>query len=301
MKWAFLPGCSLHSTAAQYRTSFLGVVRALGIEVEEVPDWNCCGATAAKHFNQQFTLVLAARNLALAEKVAPVLAVPCNLCYNNLTLAAHALQDEAKREQINSHLLPLELRLRGEVAVYHPLKLFLQEVGVERIRQAVVRPLAGLKVVAYYGCLLTRPKEASIGDSNRWPAWLDMLAVTAGATPLPFNAATRCCGGTLALTHPEVALRAAGVILAEARVRGAEAILVTCPMCQLNLERAQIQEKGREKRLLPVLYFTQFLGLALGCDPITVGLKKNLIPLPKEWSSFGAHQARASSSKRAWC
>ncbi|MGI9860847.1 CoB--CoM heterodisulfide reductase iron-sulfur subunit B family protein [Moorella naiadis] len=278
MKWAFLPGCSLHGTAAQYRTSFLGVVKALGIEVQEVPDWNCCGATAAKHFNRQVALVLSARNLALAEKVAPVLAVPCNLCYNNLALAARALQEEAQREQINNHLRPLELRWRGEVTVSHPLKLFLQEIGVEKIRQAVVRPLEGLKIVAYYGCLLTRPQEASIGDSNRWPAWLDMLAVAAGAAPLPFNAATRCCGGTLALTHPEVALRAAGAILAEARARGAKAVLVTCPMCQLNLERAQIEARGREERLLPVLYFTQLLGLALGCDPATVGLKKNLIP-----------------------
>lgn len=297
MKWAFLPGCSLHGTAAQYRTSFLGVTRVLGIEVEEVPDWNCCGATAAKHFNQELALVLAARNLALAEKVAPLLAVPCNLCYNNLALAANTLRDEAKREQINGYLASLELRLRGEVTVYHPLKLFLQEVGVEKIRQAVVRPLKGLKIVTYYGCLLTRPKEASIGDSNRWPEWLAMLAVMAGAVPLPFNAATRCCGGTLALTHPEVALRAAEVILTEARLRGAEAILVTCPMCQLNLERAQIQEKGREKRLLPVLYFTQFLGLALGCDPITVGLKKNLIPPPKEWNFLGNKQALASLTK----
>ncbi|MDN5347095.1 MAG: heterodisulfide reductase subunit [Clostridia bacterium] len=284
MKGVYLPGCSLHGTAGQYRTSFLAVAQVVGLDLEEVSDWNCCGATAAKHFNPQLALVLAARNLALAEKIASMLIVPCNLCYHNLVLAARALQDGAKREQANKNLAPLGLAVRGEVTVYHPLKLFLEEIGIEKMRPAVVRPWQGLKIVSYYGCLLTRPREASIGDANRWPTWLNTLAAAAGAQPLPFNAATKCCGGTLALTHPEVSLQAAGVILAEARARGAEAVLTTCPMCQLSLERAQLQEEPKEGRYLPVLYFTQFLGLALGIEAKILGLKKNLIPIPEEWN-----------------
>ncbi|MBI4785898.1 MAG: CoB--CoM heterodisulfide reductase iron-sulfur subunit B family protein [Chloroflexi bacterium] len=264
--YQYLPGCSLHGTARDYAVSFEKVARHLDLELTELQGWNCCGATAARSLNEFLPLVLSARNLAIAEKGAGALLAPCSMCYNNLATAQHALRDDALRKRVNSTLRRLDLSYSGEISVTHPLEILMREIGLEGIATKVQRPLDGLKVVSYYGCLLTRPRHISIPESDCNPVWLDRLAETVGAVALPFSSKTRCCGGSLQLTHPDSAMVAAKRLLDEARELEAECILVACPLCHLSLQGKQrtIENRLRTRYGINVLYFTQLLERAFG-------------------------------------
>ena len=274
VKYEFFPGCSIHGTAREYGLSLKAVFQRFGVGLNEIEDWSCCGATAARSLDGFLPIMLGARNLALAQKRGQPLLAPCNLCYNNLAVARHALEEDELRQRVNSSLRDLGLAYSGGVALLHPLQVIDSEVTVERIAAEVVCPLLGLKVVSYYGCLLTRPGYASVGESNFNPTALDRLASALGADPLPFSAKTRCCGGPLLMTHPKAAGLAAKRLLDEARDLGAQCIVVTCPQCQLSLGASQgtIEARYGVKYNIPVLYFTQLLGLALGIDPRALGL-----------------------------
>ncbi|MCL4426057.1 MAG: CoB--CoM heterodisulfide reductase iron-sulfur subunit B family protein [Firmicutes bacterium] len=279
MRYHYLPGCSLHGSAREYADSFQAVSSRLGIELLELKDWNCCGATAAKAITDELPLLLAARNLILAQEPPGNIMVPCNLCYNNLAKGAHLLKDPDLKKKVNLLLQPAGLKLETEVAVRHPLDVYCLDIGLAEVIARVVRPLEGWKVISYYGCLLTRPKEVAIPDSNYHPQLLDNLVRGLGAQPLPFSGKTTCCGGPLLLTDPNVAYSATRKLLDEARELGADCFVVTCPMCHLSLDGKQkiIEKKYNTKYDIPVFYFTQLMGLALGVSPKDLGLKRHLV------------------------
>lgn len=272
--YLYFPGCSLKGSAAPYEKSLLAIFGALGQSLKEIPDWNCCGATAYLSVDADMAITLAARNLALAEKSdgADVVA-PCSGCYLSLKKAQAMLAEYPDvRQRVSNALAVANLAYEGRVAVRHPLEVLLSDVGAEALKKHVTRPLKNLRVACYYGCAILRPYAAV--PTPQTPHSLEDLCRIAGATPVDYSQKARCCGGMLTSGVQSVGLRLVEILLCEAKSSGAEAIVTTCPLCQYNLEVYQDQlckAKGNDLRL-PVLYFTQLLGMAFGLDDHALGL-----------------------------
>lgn len=280
MKYSYFPGCSLRGTGRAYEESLLPVFRHLGIELEELPDWNCCGATAYMSVDEQSACVLAARNLALAEQAGdrPLLA-PCSACYLVLNKAKHYFHEyPAMAATVTRSLHRGGLTYRGNTPVRHPLDVLLHDVGLEAVRSRVVRPLKGLRVAAYYGCQIVRPYATF--DDARDPTSMDRLIEALGATPVRWPLKTKCCGGSLTGTIPEAGLRLAYILCKEALKRGASAIATVCPLCQFNLDayHHDIARTWEDVRI-PTVYFTQLMGLAFGLPESELGLARGFVPL----------------------
>lgn len=263
--YAYYPGCSLESMATSYHASTLEVARALDLEFKELEDWNCCGATAYFHIDEILAHALCARNLAMAEKEGLDLVAPCSGCYKNLYFtSAHMKKDPDLAEHINYALAEDNLHVAGTSKVHHLLEVFVKEVGVEEIRKRVTQPLKNLRVAPYYGCQILRPRKDH--EEIEHPQFFEDLLSAMGATPVDFPLKMRCCGGSLIITHRKAALTMVNNLLQSATNNGAQVIATVCPLCQINLECYQNQvnrEFGKEFSL-PILYFTQLLGLALG-------------------------------------
>jgi heterodisulfide reductase subunit B2 len=281
MKYAYYPGCSLHSTASDYQESIDAVFRKLGIELEEIPEWTCCGASAAHVSEVLLPVVLPAKDLWKAEKMGLDVVAPCAACYNRMRHAAHKLKaDPELRKKVNG---VLQGDYRAEGRVRHISDIVVNEYGLEAVRKHVSQELKGLKVVCYYGCLSARPQKIVAFDDPVYPTYLDRLVQTLGATALEWPFKTECCGGSFSVSRKEVVLKLTRALLAEAGRRGAEAVVVDCPLCQFNLDYRQDEIENAEggRFALPILYFTQLLGLALGLRKEDLGLKKlNVDPLP---------------------
>ncbi|MGE4290697.1 MAG: CoB--CoM heterodisulfide reductase iron-sulfur subunit B family protein [Desulfovibrio sp.] len=277
MKYAYYPGCSLTSSAVEYDLSTRAVLAALGVEIEEIPDWTCCGASSAENVGRLMSLALPARNLALAERDLPGLEVlaPCSACYLNLRRAREtARASRTAAAELGEALDAEGLTLAAEAPVRHLLDVLVNDIGAQRIQEACTQDLTGLSVAPYYGCQALRP-YADYDDPNR-PTSMNDLISALGATPLDWDMGARCCGASLMVTHKEVALEAVGAILGA--VRGAHAVVTVCPMCQLNLEAHQgeaLARAGGGERV-SVLYLPQLIGLGLGLDRSELGLDKNL-------------------------
>jgi heterodisulfide reductase subunit B len=259
----YFPGCTLKQKASGFDRSAREVMAILGVELCELPSWNCCGATFPLTMENLLDLTGPARILATASTHGPRLAVACAACYNVLRRTSFLLRhDEEKREKI---LLFIEADDPGGLEVVHLIQL-LHEAGCQRLRQAVRRPLAGLKVAAYYGCLLLRPPGEVGFDDPENPALLDEALAAVGATPVSYPHRGECCGGYLALCSEEATVQASYRVLAAAGEAGADLLVTSCPLCQFNLDRRQAAMSRRQAgfRPLPVLYFTQLLGLAFG-------------------------------------
>jgi heterodisulfide reductase subunit B len=279
MKYSYFPGCSLKGLGRAYEESLLPVMRHLGVELQELEDWNCCGATAYMAVDEAKACVLAARNLALAEKQGgrPIMA-PCAACYLVLNKTKHYFHDyPAMKETIDRALGAVGLHYSGDTPVRHPLDVLINDVTIEEISKKVVKPLKGLKVIPYYGCLLTRPY--STFDDQHNPSSLDKIIKAAGADVIDWPMKTMCCGGSETGTLPEVGLHLVYILLKEAVRRGGDVIATICPLCQFNLEAYQDKIASRyEKISMPVVYFSQILGLSLGLTPKDVGLQRALVP-----------------------
>ncbi len=277
--YSYYPGCSLSSTNRAYDISTRNVARVLGVEMRELEDWNCCGATAYTAIREKRSFVLSARNLALAAKNSSQLITVCAGCYLSLYKTNHYLAENAElREEIRAALRAGGEDYDGSVKVRHFLDVVTADVGEQAVRQHVVAPLEGLKVAPYYGCQITRP-FGEIDDPD-FPTAMHRLLGWIGAEALDFGLSTKCCGGMLMTTTPDPALELVGRILSEAKRIGADCIATACPLCQINLEAYQRKagRKLKEDCTLPVLYFTQLLGLSLGLEPDKVALKDNLTP-----------------------
>ncbi len=277
--YAYYPGCSLGSTAKEYDMSMRAVFAHLNIELHEIEDWSCCGAVHADMNNADAAYTLPARNLALAAAQGfDTIVAPCSGCYKNLRRASKAVAADKTVRQLVKASLPAALDLTTDVTVLHPLYVILRHYGLEAIEAQVVRPLSALKVASYYGCMLTRPRDEF--DSTERPVGLDQLMQALGAELVDYPFKAKCCGGALALSHAEVTARLTGNVLESAKARGADVVTLACPMCHMALDMYQNKaERVVGKPLnLPVLFFTQLMGLAFGIDATKLGLERHMVP-----------------------
>lgn len=273
MKYAYFPGCSLESTAWDFDMSTRAVCRALGIELEEIPNWVCCGSTPAHSFNANLAVALPVMNLQKVQAMGRPVLTACASCYSRLRTANHAVRNEPlQRERVER---VTGKPYTGEVEVHHVLDVLVNRFGLEGIQRKVQRPLAGLRVASYYGCLLTRPPEIVAFDNPENPTCMDDLVTTLGAEAVAWPYKTECCGASLSITRSQVVGRLGRKLLTMARQAGARCIVVACPLCQLNLDlrQADAAKGGDDIPATPVLYVTQLLGLALGIPPKQLGLE----------------------------
>jgi heterodisulfide reductase subunit B len=272
VKYAFFPGCSLESTARSFDLSTRAVCRALGIELEEIPEWTCCGSTPAHASSDSLAVALPTLNLQKAQGLGLPVMVACASCYARLRTANHRIsgdpEDRRHAEWITGR--PYD----GGVEVRHVLDVLVNGLGLDAIRAKVRRPFAGLRTACYYGCLLTRPPEIVAFDDAEHPTCMDDLAAAAGAESLEWPFKTECCGASLSMTHPGVASRLTHKLLSMALAAGADCLAVACPLCHVNLDlrQADAAKAHGAFRPVPVLYITQFLGLALGLPPEDLGI-----------------------------
>ncbi len=287
MRVAYFPGCTATASGRDMEVATQAVLPKFDIELKEIPDWNCCGATSAHSVNQLLALALPLRSLALAEQmegIEPVVTAPCAACYNRLKHADWAFKNEVPAlQELRKRW---EVKYQGTLEVKHNLQLMYEMDGMARIRENLVRPLKGLKVACYYGCLLTRtPEVTGNWDSPEYPHTMDELMAATGAEVVEWAYKTECCGASFTLTLPQVVANLSGSILQNALDSGANAIVTACPFCQVNLEFRQEEAsraKGRELAM-PVYNFLELIGLALGMEPEELGMnlhvKDMLTPL----------------------
>ena len=281
MKYAYFPGCSLLASAAEYARSSEGVLRSLGVELEEIEDWVCCGATPAHATSHLLSIALPAISCVAAEKKGLDVLTCCSACYSRLKQANHDVKEDPKlRAQISEII---EEDYQGNVRVLHIAEVLSREIGLKAIRANVKRPLDGLKVACYYGCLMARLPEHLRIDKAEYPTMLDDLLRAAGADVVEWPYKTECCGAGLTLARPKTVVRLCGDIIQIAKESGAEVIAVACPLCQANLDMYQSDAESKSGKQLgvPVMYFTQLLGLALDVAPRLLCLEKLIVdPLP---------------------
>lgn len=273
MKIGFYPGCSLKGTSSEYAQSTLALAKAFDIELIEIGDWNCCGATAAHNMNHDLALSLPARVLALAEKDGwKEIVVPCAACYNRLTVTQHALNRDAGLKGRISEIL--KMPLSGNIEILNVMQ-FINKYVAAKLEEKVTKPFAH-NVVCYYGCLLVRPHDVLRFDRLEDPQSMDVLMNRIGATTLDWSYKTECCGAGLSVSRTDIVGKLSGRIVKDAVDRQAEAIIVACPMCQSNLDmrRPHIDKYLEMKTNVPVLYITQAIGLAVGVDREKLGLQK---------------------------
>ena len=281
MKYGYFPGCSLGSFGYDYHLSLNYVTRALGIDLVEVKDWVCCGASSAHATSHLLSIALPVLNLSHAEKDdLDKLIAPCPACLSRFKTANAELAHDAELKRKIWEVF--DYKYRGKVKVYHPLEV-LVEMDVEKIREKIRKKLTSLKVACYYGCLLTRPPKIAQFDRTEDPQSMDTLVRALGAETMDWSFKTECCGAAMTLTRSDVVLKLSNDILREAKEAGANVIAVPCPLCQANLDgrQRQIEETYKTRYGIPILYFTQLMGLAFGAYPKEVGIQK-LITSPRE-------------------
>ena len=283
-KYAFYPGCTLHSTGVEFGLSSELVCDCLGLEMVEIDDWNCCGASSAHSMDHTLFLALPARNLARAQEVGlQDLAIPCAACYSRLAAADLALQqDEAFRSQIES---VLGFEYEGRVRPRSLLDIMANDLSREQLASKVTKPLEGLKVVSYYGCLLIRPPEyTGRWDDPEHPQSMDYVSELLGAEAVAWSYGVDCCGGSLTLNRSDVVVHLVDKLARAAREAGAEALVTACPMCMANVDGRQKYRGGPplprpakpDYEPLPIFYFTELMALAYGL-PLGKALGKHLV------------------------
>jgi heterodisulfide reductase subunit B len=285
MKYAFYPGCAVHSSSREYSDSCKAVSKILDVELVEIPDWNCCGAIDAVYsYKPRYSVALAARNLALAEKMEMDVVTLCSACYYTLSHTNKILKEDAEtRLKVEEGLSSVGLSYHGGVKVRHLLEAFISDIGLEKIKEHVKTQLTSLNVASYYGCLLVRPLNLTNFDDPEHPKRMDELVETLGASKVEYYSKTKCCGASLGMTDEAVMLELSKKILLDAKDAGANCMITACPLCHFNLDAKQkdIESKFDVKIELPVLHFTQLIGLAFGLDPKELGLHKNCVSANK--------------------
>ncbi len=275
MELSYYPGCSLEATAKEYNFSAMAVCKALGIELKELDDWICCGATSAHSTNQMLALTLPAQNLAQAQKAGLDIAIPCAACYNRMKRTDHTLKtNDEMRKKIEDII---EFEYTSEINVMSLLEAIADKLGPKAVAEKVTKPLRGLKVACYYGCLLVRPPGIMCFDNPENPMSMDNLVKALGASPVKWSYKTDCCGASLSMTASATVEKWVSRILDMAEEAGAQALVTACPLCQSNLEmRRKTRMSG-----LPVFYFTELIGIALDLPDSKNWLVKHLVdPLP---------------------
>jgi heterodisulfide reductase subunit B len=282
MKYYLYWGCSLEGSGANFLVSLKPVCEALGLEFEEIEDWNCCGASVSYAGANDLSIkVLNARNLALAERKGKHdIVAPCSSCYIQMNKVNHEIQESAElRKQVNEVLAEGGLNYKGTIQVRHIQDVLYNDVGLERIRQRAVKPLNGLKVAGYVGCQSVRPYGEY--DSVEKPVVQDRLLEALGADPVPFPKKIRCCGSGIFLPEMDHCFPLVRDILEDAIQHGAEIISSVCPMCAMNLEvyQSRLNRAYGTDFDIPVVYLTQLMAAAFGMDlKKDAALDYNIIP-----------------------
>ena len=275
MKYTYYPGCSVTATANLYQESIDAVAPSLGLELEELDDWNCCGATAYMSVRELMSFAISARNLALAEKFHRDMVTPCSACYLVLNKTNHYFHDYPDmRKKIGQALEAGGLSYSGNIRVRHILEVIVNDVGMEKISSLVTRNLEELRVAPYYGCQIVRP-EMGFDDPDE-PESMDTLIETLGAKTVDYSMKTKCCGASLMGTEEKMALGLCRDLLMDAENKGAHCIVTLCPLCQMNLDiyQPKVNTLFKADFRIPVIYFTQLIGLAMGKSAQELGLKR---------------------------
>jgi heterodisulfide reductase subunit B len=271
---AYYPGCSLHSTAAEYDQTIRAVADVLDLNLVEPPGWVCCGSSPAHSTDPALATLLPLRTLATIEQMGlDTVTAPCSACFARMKTAAFTVANDSEAAQAVE--TELGYTYRGTVNVQHLLDLLVDRVGLAKIEASVKNPLAGLKVACYYGCLVTRPPQITQAEHPEYPVKMDQLVRALGAQSIDWSYKTDCCGGSLSLTQTPLALGLTRKILQNAYDCGADVIATVCPLCHVNLDARQGQI-GLDFQI-PVLYLTQLLALAFGLEAKQAALGKNLV------------------------
>ncbi|MFP4102133.1 CoB--CoM heterodisulfide reductase iron-sulfur subunit B family protein [Coleofasciculus sp.] len=277
MTYSYYPGCSLHSSAKEFDISTRVVMQELGIELEELEDWSCCGGSIAAGVSHEVGMALAARNVVLAQQKNRDLLASCSGCYNKSAKAAKALENETERNKITPILSQMGMSVSdSNIKVRNVVDVLVNDVDIS---SRIKKPLRGLKVACYYGCLLTRPQELTGWDSPMFPMSMDKLSQICGAEVVDFRSKTKCCGGPILVPQEKVAFELTKRLLDEAKSLGADCMVLACPLCANNLELRQpdIEKAYNVSYKLPILYITEIIGLALGIKPGKLGINKHVV------------------------
>lgn len=300
MRYAYFPGCSLEKNAAAYDRSFRAVIGILDQELVELDDWNCCGATEYFSLNPLPAYSLVARNLALTPDGLTDLVAPCSACYVNLLRTDHKMGLYPQlNADVNEALAEARMSYSpGRVKVRHALDIMVNDVGLEAIATHVKQPLAGLRLAPYYGCLIVRPDHGF--DNPEYPETLDRLMEALGATVVDYPLKASCCGGHMSQISPEAAYGLIHELVATAVNRGADAIVTLCPMCHLNLDVFQSYANRHlgTNDAMPVLYFTQMVGLAFGLSATEMGFGQEFVSAQRVLDKLASPPPEESKKKK---
>jgi heterodisulfide reductase subunit B len=295
MKIPYYPGCTLHERAQDFDTSARACARALGVELDELPVWTCCGAVYPLVTDSVMDILAGVRNLSYASRQGDKLVTLCSFCYNVLKRSNSVMREDAeKREKANLFLrADTEARKKiesythedyeGQVDVLHYIEMLRDVVGYDKLAKAVTKKLEGLKVAPYYGCMLLRPKKEMAFDDPEQPSIFEGLLETLGCEVVDFPMKTECCGGFQVVSDEDLAVSCSQNVVVSAIKRAADIIVTTCPLCRYNLDRYQkrMGESVKGFREIPVVYFTQLLGIALGIDRDDLDFTDNTVdPIP---------------------
>ncbi len=278
MKYTYYPGCTAETTSVEFGLSTEAVCEALGVELLELEDWNCCGASSAHSLNHELSLALPARNVALAQESGLDLLTPCPACYQNSMSADNALRED--KEWRNKMEDLLDFQYSGKGRPRHILDVLSHDLDADTIKSHVVKPLTGLKVASYYGCVLVRPPEKTGWDDPEHPMTMDRVLEAVGAEPVDWSYKVDCCGASMTLTISDAVVKLSSKIVAGAIEAGADCIASACGICQINLDTRQ-----EVQRDVPILYFTELMALAFGLPGVEKWLSKHAVdprPLLRE-------------------
>jgi heterodisulfide reductase subunit B len=282
-RYLYYPGCSMEGSGRAYQESITGICEPLGITLNEIADWNCCGATEYVGVSLSPAYALIARNLAIAaaeKRDGEPLVAACSACYLNLAKADSYMKERPLlNEHVNEALSAGGLHYDpGTIEVRHLLEVIMNDVGLDMVREKVVKPLAGLRVAPYLGCMLPRPDPDHRWKNHERPDDLDRLLAALGADVVDFPLKTECCGGHMTQIAPKVGLELIRRLVDEAEHRQADMMVTVCPMCQINIDayQGEMNAEFHTKHKMPIVFFTQLMGVAFGLDPKKMGFGREL-------------------------
>ena len=277
MKVSYFPGCTLYTTGQGFDNAVRASAAAVGLELVELPEWNCCGATYPLIVDNMLELAAPAHVLVAARDEGGIVTTACTTCYNVLRRTNRFIRDHMdERERINDFI---EAEYDGEVEVMDILHLLRDEIGFDTVKEKVQKPLKDLRVASYYGCMVLRPPDEVAYDDPDHPTSLDDLMAALGATPVDFAHKNECCGAYLAVKDAQITRDMVYTILRSAQVAGAEAVATNCPLCQFNLDRQQVEMRKIHAgyQPMPIFYFSQLMGLALELDTGDYGWDRHYV------------------------
>lgn len=302
-KYLFYPGCSLERSASPYYDSLKAIQKKLAIEIEEVRDWNCCGATEYHSIAKVPAHALVGRNLAIAQSQANgsnVLTAPCSACYLNLAKTDHYMKtDKDLKNKVNESLAAGGLHYDpGSLNIRHLLDVVFNDIGLEKIKSLVEKPLKGLRVAAYYGCMIVRPDVNNRFENHEYPTILEELLTALGAEVIDFPLKTHCCSGHMTQISSDTATELIRRLLDGATKYDADILVTLCPMCQLNLDafQGEVNKKFKTNYEIPIVYFTQLMGIAFGNGPKELGFGKEFVDAGPALAKIGIEVEADSSA-----